>query len=267
MMDDLSIFKDKMILTWNLNGWLPIRKDITFGQKLKKASEEITFSDQKPIIIMLQEMIGGRDRKYIDLLEKYFKDYKIILPAGFDYHRHSRSIFSVTLIRKDVLGSYKLFQLDEQIPNRICSLVAEIDGVPTYIINAHVVQIQNFRNEASWYIQERKRLHTRQWKLLHEFLHENRESNVILGGDLQEGRDGENISMIRKDGYIMDDWGFPTVKNAFFKEEPIDHLAFSISAKEIYGATDLEIMFSACDYNSELGAYSDHFPLYNLPMK
>ena len=144
--------------------------------------------------------------------------------------------------------------------------LAEIDGVQTYIINIHVLQIQNFRNQASWYIQERKRLHARQWKLLHEFLHEHREANVILGGDLQEGRDGENISMIRKDGYIMDDWGFPTVKNAFFKEEPIDHLAFSISAKEIYGATDLEIMFSVCDYNSELGAYSDHFPLYNLPM-
>lgn len=181
MMENLSIFKDKLIVTFNLNGWLPVRRDITFAQKLKKASQEIAFSDQQPIIIMLQEMIGGRDRKYIDLLEKYFQDYKVILPAGFDYHRHSRSILSVTLIRKDVLGSYKLFQLDEELANRICSVVAEIDGVPTYIINAHVVQIQNFRNQASWYIQERKRLHARQWKLLHEFLHEHRESNVILG--------------------------------------------------------------------------------------
>ena len=142
-MENLSIFKDKLIVTFNLNGWLPVRRDITFAEKLKKASQEIAFSDQKPIIIMLQEMIGGR--KYIYLLEEYFKDYKVILPAGFDYHRHSRSIFSVTLIRKDVLGSYKLFQVDEQLPSRTCCVVAEIDGVQTYIINAHVVQIQNFR--------------------------------------------------------------------------------------------------------------------------
>lgn len=108
-MENLSIFKDKLIVTFNLNGWLPVRRDITFAEKLKKASQEIAFSDQQPIIIMLQEMIGGRERKCIDLLEEYFEDYKVILPAGFDYHRHSRSILSVTLIRKDVLGSYKLF--------------------------------------------------------------------------------------------------------------------------------------------------------------
>lgn len=262
-MENLSIFKDKLIVTFNLNGWLPVRRDITFAEKLKKASQEIAFSDQQPIIIMLQEMIGGRDRKYIDLLEEYFKDYKVILPAGFDYHRHSRSIFSVTLIRKDVLGSYKLFQLDEQLPSRTCCVVAEIDGVKTYIINAYVVQIQNFRNQASWYIQERRHLQARQWRLLHEFLHENRESTVILGGDLQEGRDGENISMIRKDGYIMNIWDYPTAKNAFFKDERIDYLAFSPSAaKEFCGETE----FIICAYNHELGAYSDHFPLYNLPM-
>lgn len=68
-MENLSIFKDKLIVTFNLNGWLPVRRDITFAEKLKKASQEIAFSDQQPIIIMLQEMIGGRERKYIDLLE------------------------------------------------------------------------------------------------------------------------------------------------------------------------------------------------------
>jgi len=63
-MENLSIFKDKLIVTFNLNGWLPVRRDITFAEKLKKASQEIAFSDQQPIIIMLQEMIGGRERRF-----------------------------------------------------------------------------------------------------------------------------------------------------------------------------------------------------------
>lgn len=261
-MKDEALYMDRVVVSWNINGWLPVRKDITFAQKLKKASE-LAFADPQPIVIMLQEMISGLDCKYIDMLEKYFENYTVILPAGFDYHRHWKSIFSVTLIRKDVLRSYKLFQVDEELPNRICGLMADIDGIKTYIVNCHLVQIQNFRNQASWYIQERTRLHARQWRLLHEFLHENREANVILGGDLQEGRDGENISMIRKDGYIMNIWDYPTAKNAFFKDERIDYLAFSPSAaREFCGETE----FIICAYNHELGAYSDHFPLYNLPM-
>lgn len=262
-MKNVGLYMDKIIVSWNINGWLPVRRDITFAEKLKKATQEIAFSDQQPIIIMLQEMISGRERKYIDMLEKYFENYTVILPAGFDYHRHWKSIFSVTLIRKDVMRSYKLFQVDEELPNRICGLMADIDGIKTYIVNCHLVQIQNFRNQASWYIQERRRLHARQWRLLHEFLHENRESTVILGGDLQEGQDGENISVIKKDGYSMNIWDYPTAKNAFFKDERIDYLAFSPSAaKEFCGETE----FIICAYNHELGAYSDHFPLYNLPM-
>ena len=128
---------DKIIVSWNINGWLPVRRDITFAEKLKKATQEIAFSDQQPIIIMLQEMISGRDCKYIDMLEKYFENYTVILPAGFDYHRHWKSIFSVTLIRKDVMRSYKLFQVDEELPNRICGLMADIDGIKTYIVNCH----------------------------------------------------------------------------------------------------------------------------------
>lgn len=36
-MENLSIFKDKLIVTFNLNGWLPVRRDITFAEKLKKS--------------------------------------------------------------------------------------------------------------------------------------------------------------------------------------------------------------------------------------
>lgn len=71
-MKNVGLYMDKIIVSWNINGWLPVRRDITFAEKLKKATQEIAFSDQQPIIIMLQEMISGRDRKYIDMLRKVF---------------------------------------------------------------------------------------------------------------------------------------------------------------------------------------------------
>lgn len=47
-MENLSIFKDKLIVTFNLNGWLPVRRDITFAEKLKKRRRKSHFLISSP---------------------------------------------------------------------------------------------------------------------------------------------------------------------------------------------------------------------------
>ena len=36
-MKNIGLYMDKIIVSWNINGWLPVRRDITFAEKLKKA--------------------------------------------------------------------------------------------------------------------------------------------------------------------------------------------------------------------------------------
>ena len=41
--------------------------------------------------------------------------------------------------------------------------------------------------------------------------------------------------MIRKDGYIMDDWGFPTVKNVFLKKSRLTIWRFRLVQRRFMG--------------------------------
>lgn len=162
---------------------------------------------------------------------------------------------SVTLVRRDALGSYKVIELDSELPNRTCYILAELNGKESLIINSHIVQIQNFRYQADWYIAERKRLHDQQWGLLHDALHNNKDANVIFAGDMQESKSSSNLNKLMEDGYIVSGAsGTKTVRNSFFNSEScIDHIILSPNSRAALGK-DTEIIYD----NSGVGKYSDH---------
>lgn len=246
--------RNNNIVCYNENGHRPINKAISFEQKLRDTANDIRSAYGLPLLIMLQEILAGRNQKYLNLLKSLYPAYELILPAGFDYVTHYKSIMSVTLVRRDALGSYRVVELDSELPNRTCYVVAELNGVETHIFNSHIAQIQNFKYQADWYIAERRRLHDQQWELLHEVLHNNKDANVIFAGDMQESKSASNLNKLMEDGYIVSGVsGTKTVRNNFFNETCIDHIILSPNARVAFGK-DTEIIYD----NSGVGKYSDH---------
>ena len=248
--------KNNNIVCYNENGHRPVNKAITFEQKLRDTAQDIRSTyGGLPLLILLQEVLAGRNKKFLNLLGVLYPEYELILPASFDYDTHYKSIMSVTLVRRDALGSYRVVELDSELPNRTCYVVAELDGVETHIFNSHIAQIQNFKYQADWYIAERRRLHDQQWDLLHEALYNNKDANVIFAGDMQESKNSSNLNKLMEDGYIVSGAsGTKTVRNNFFNEEScIDHIILSSSARAAFGK-DTEIIYD----NSGVGKYSDH---------
>lgn len=247
--------KNNFIISYNENGHRPVDKTISLEQKLKDTARDIKATFGFPLIIMLQEILAGRNMKFLNLLRVLYSEYELILPAGFDYTTHYKSIISVTLVRRDALGSYKVLELDSELPNRMCYIVGELNGIETHIINSHLVQVQNFKYQAGWYIAERRRLHDQQWNLLHNALRINKEANVIFAGDMQESKSAKNLNVLKEEGYIISGAsGTKTVRNNFFNVEScIDHIALSPSARDSLGK-DTEIIYD----NSRVGRYSDH---------
>lgn len=246
---------NNFIISYNENGYKPVDARISFDQKLRDTSQNIRANYGLPLIIMLQEILAGRNMKFLNLIRVLYPEYELILPAGFDYVTHYKSIMSVTLVRRDALGSYRVVEIDSELPNRTCYVVAELNGVETHILNSHIAQIQNFKYQADWYIAERRRLHDLQWKLLHEALHNNKDANVIFAGDMQESKSSSNLNKLMEEGYIVSGAsGTKTVRNNFFNEEScIDHIILSPSARAAFGK-HTEIIYD----NSGVGMYSDH---------
>ena len=227
--------KNNYIISYNENGHRPVNKAISYERKLRETAQDIRSAYEIPLMILLQETLAGRSMKFLNLLRTLFPEYELIIPAGFDYVSHYKSIVSVTLIRRDALGSYRVIELDSELPNRICYVVAELNGMETHIINAHLPQVQNFRYQADWYIAERTRLHSNQWALLHDILSKNIEANVIFAGDMQENKNAANLSKIKDYGYIISG-ASKTVRNSFFNVEScIDHIILSPSARAALG--------------------------------
>ena len=246
--------RNNNIVCYNENGHRPVNKAITFEQKLRDTVRDIRSTYGLPLLILLQEVLAGRNMVYLDLLRGLLPEYELLLPASFDYVTHYKSIMSVTLVRRDALGSYRVVELDSELPNRTCYVVAELNRVETHIFNSHIAQIQNFKYQADWYIAERRRLHDQQWDLLHEALHNNKDANVIFAGDMQESKSSSNLNKLMEDGYIVSGAsGTKTVRNSFFNEACIDHIILSPNARAAFGK-DTEIIYD----NSGVGKYSDH---------
>ena len=247
--------RNNNIICYNMNAHRPVDKSICLEKKLRDTAKDIRATYGLPLLILLQEVLAGRDQKFLNLIRGLYPEYELILPARFDYVTHYKSIMSVTLVRRDAIGSYKVNELDSELPNRTNYIVAELNGIEMHIINSHLAQVQNFRYQADWYIAERKRLHNQQWDLLHDALHNIKDENAIFAGDMQESKNSSNLNKLMEDGYIvLGASGTKTVRNNFFTEEScIDHIILSPRARAALGK-DPEIIYD----NTGVGKYSDH---------
>lgn len=248
--------KNNYILSYNLNGWCPVNRKLSYDQKIRSFASYVFKFYEKPICIMIQEIIAGRDQKYLKLIESLFKDYEVILPF-FDYDKHNRSIMSVTLIKKDVLKGYSRRDFDVELPNRINYVIANIDNEEYHLINTHVVQTVNFKNKAAWFIEERKRLYKYQWELLISKAKETNDCNVIIAGDFQEPFHESHLIELERLGYKGPQLNNTnTVENSFFGDNTcIDHIIFSASAYKKHMPVIL------VDSN-KVGLWSDHSLIY-----
>ena len=247
--------KNNYILSYNLNGWMPVNRKNTFSEKIKSFASYTKELYGEPAIIMLQEMIAGRGQKFLVLLKNVFPKYEVITPA-FDYFKHPQSIMAVTLIRKDILDGFSVEVVDAEMPNRINCVFANMRGELYRIINTHMVQVANHKNTADWYVQDRLRLHLNMWNLILTEARKHKAENTIIAGDFQERKTAIHIRKISQMGYMMAGTRQATVNNLFFTDNHIDHIIFSPSAYK--KMKPIGIMVD----NSEVGNLSDHAMVY-----
>lgn len=243
-----------MIITQNLNGWMPVNRAITYGYKLHTFASYLKNMGDLPEIVFFQEMIAGVKQKYLTQLKKEFPEYEII-PPEFDYKAHYKSIMVVTLIRRDILDGYTVIYPEVQLLNRLNYVVAVIKGEKFRLINVHAPQIVNLQKEAPWYSNLRRIQYREIWQWLHNEAGINRNEKVLIGGDLQESSKGTNVVELMAMGYKRPGEFADTVCNNFFSEKQIDHLLFSESANEYFKPT---IVID----NALVGTLSDHGMLY-----
>lgn len=248
--------KNNYILCYNLNGWCPVSRKLSYEQKIRNFAGYVQEVYGEPTVIMLQEVLAGRNQKFLNLIRTLFSGYEAITPV-FDYDTHWKSLLCITLIRKDAIQAYAVKEFDSELPNRINYVVADIDGEEYHYINTHIVQTVNFRNQAAWFIEDRKRMHEQQWDLLITEAKKNRESNLIIGGDLQEATSGNHITELVEAGYSVLPTHHATVKNAFFgTNDHIDQIIFSPNA-----CSKMKPVAVFVD-NNQVGVWSDHALIY-----
>ena len=224
--------RKKMFVSFNMNSWKPVAKGMSYKKKISRFASYIAKKYNNASVIAIQEFISGGG-KYIDeLYDAFEKEYYVIVPPAFDYHIHSRSIVTVTLLKKSVVERYEVKDLGKCLPNRISYIVAWIDGVPWTIINIYAVQTVNFTGKAEWYVALRKKLHLELWEEIISEAKLQSAGRVIILGDFQESSEGIHIKELNEMGYKEMTTGFPTVRNNFFKEWNIDHIIFSKKAWE-----------------------------------
>lgn len=246
------------IVSFNMNAWLPVDRSLSYERKVNIFAVYVKrlCGGTPPRVICLQEVIAGKGQIYLKVIKKEFSEYEVITPV-FDFEKHYKSIMSVTLIRKDILNDYTVKVLDDEcLPNRVNYVVADIEGVLFRIINIHVPQIVNFKCKAAWYIDERKRLNKKMWKLLEEEAKKYKDAKFLIVGDFQESSEGPNIGKLKETGYGVYASKNPTVDNDFFPEKCIDHIIFSDSAIETLRPITL------LTDSTVLGKLSDHCILY-----
>lgn len=250
---EVMAMKNNYILSYNLNGWCPVDRSISYEGKIRNFSSYVKELYGEPLVIMLQEVLAGKNQKFLNLLRTLFSGYVLITP-DFDYDTHYRSIMTVTLIRNDALKGYTVQKFDSELPNRTNYLIANIEGKEYRLINTHIVQTVNFKNKAAWYIEERKRLKEKQWELLLAEAESNKNSKVIIGGDMQEAPSGKHLKELAKIGYGKLCLHHATVNNDFFygNDDCIDQIIFSNSA-----SLEMKPIAVFVD-NIQIGIWSDH---------
>lgn len=225
----------KIILSFNMNAWCPICKDITFDEKISKVAEYLKnkYDNMTEVaVICLQEFIPGTDCKYVNKLKEAFPAYSLLLPPNFDYFEHTKSLLTITLVRKEY--KKEILRFESCLPNRICYFKVWLDDtpVPVRIMNIYAVQTVAFSpGAAASYIAGRKQAKEELWsRILSEA--KSCTEPLVICGDFQEGSTGPNIKKLFDMGF-REKVSLPTVRNDFFgPEQNIDHFLYNAAAWE-----------------------------------
>lgn len=242
-----------IIVTYNINAWIPINKTISYKEKISQMVAYIKAVYPNAPYITLQEVLPGKNKQYLKQIQNAFQEgYEMILPI-FDVNVHWKSILTITLIRKDILNGYTVEEMPgDYLKNRITYTVADTSHGVFRIMNIHVPQIANFKNKVAWYIKERVDIHNKMWNAIISEAEEYKDEKFIICGDMQESINGPHISLLKAWGYHEITKGMPTIYNNAFRSECIDHIFFSESAKEVFqpGEVVADTM--------QVGVLSDH---------
>lgn len=202
--------KKQKILTLNFDGYNPANK-MSYKQRLFELykfidkEENINYdgNNEKPFLISLQEIIPGKDRKYLKQLAFLFPDYYLVEPFAFT-EKNYRSAINILLINKEQVAEYKTEVISTNESYSLLYNYVHVvlkDGTPLSVINAHIPQTSDFSGKADWYVQKRFKLHKTFCDDIIKECKNHQKDNLIVLGDFNEVPDSDFIEEIKTIGY------------------------------------------------------------------
>lgn len=198
------------ILNLNFNGYKPVNK-MSYKQRLFELykfidnEENINYDGniEKPFLISLQEIIPGKDRKYLKQLAFLFPEYYLVEPVAFT-EKNYRSAINILLIKRDQVEEYKTEVITTNDSYSLLYNYVHVvlkNGTLLSVINAHIPQTSDFGGKPEWYVQKRFKLHKTFCEDILKQCQTHQKENFILLGDLNETYDSAFIEDIKKIGY------------------------------------------------------------------
>jgi len=153
--------KEIEFFSLNMAGWKWTATEESWESRLNKECEYIKSKINNTLVIALQEvqLSGG---KYLEIFEKHFPDYHIVLPKG--YKKEPRAVISMLLINKELCTSFSIATLEgieDSLRYNFVTLSTTVEnGLCFRIINTNIPHKAFNENTAEWYKEERKDLRT-----------------------------------------------------------------------------------------------------------
>lgn len=198
------------ILNLNFNGYKPVNK-MSYKQRLFELykfidnKENINYDGniEKPFLISLQEIIPGKDRKYLKQLAFLFPEYYLIEPVAFT--ENYRSAINILMINKEMVAEYKTEVISTNESYSLLYNYVHIllkNGTNFSVINAHIPQVSAFGGSPEWYVKKRIKLHKTFCEDILKQCQARKKENLIVLGDLNETSNSAFIEDIKKSGII-----------------------------------------------------------------
>lgn len=197
------------LLNLNFNGFRPVNK-MSYKQRLFELykfiddEENINYDGNiKPFLISLQEIIPGKDKKYLKQLEFLFPEYYLVEPVAFT-EKNYRSAINILLIKREQIAEYKTEVISSNEDYSLLYNYVHIvlkNGTNFSVINAHIPQVSAFGGNPEWYVKKRIKLHKTFCEDILKQCQARKKENLIVLGDLNEVPDSEFVEEIKKIGY------------------------------------------------------------------
>lgn len=179
--------KNKYIVSFNLAGWGWKLTTESWGSRLDRVCQFIKENAPDAWMINLQEVILGKNFKYLEVIKEYFPDYVVVLPQAYDNSKNYKSAIAVTLINMEGYQDHALRKL-EGVEDSLRHIYVGVTTDYGYfrIINAHVPTRDNV-GKPEWYRKAREKYRKKYEKALLEeaVLYKNElDMQFLLCGDL-----------------------------------------------------------------------------------